>query len=139
MHCERSHIERALNHAFLTATLLTANLKRAEAAVMETIRLKSPGESLDPVLFRQAIKASTEGGRNTTGEDLRDVLGAVPDELRGLVRLPDALRHCFVLRMLSGLSRESCAELLNRSISEVDANTYSAIESLSHSLVSLAA
>lgn len=106
---------------------------------METIRLKNPGESLDPVLFRQAIKASTEGERDMAGEDLRDVLAAVPDELRGVVRLPDALRHCFVLRMLSGLSRESCAELLDRTISEVDANTYSAIENLSHSLVSLAA
>jgi DNA-directed RNA polymerase specialized sigma24 family protein len=115
--------------------LLTANLKCAEAAVMETIRLRNPGESLDPVLFRQAIKASTEGRRNTAEEGLRDVLAAIPDELRGVVRLPEALRHCFVLRLLSGLSRESCAELLGRTISEVDTNTYSAIESLSHSLV----
>jgi DNA-directed RNA polymerase specialized sigma24 family protein len=136
MHCKQSHIER---HAFLTATLLTANLKRAETAVMETIQLKNPGESLDPVLFRQAIKASAEGERDTAGEDLREVLATVPDELHVVVRLPDALRHCFVLRMLNGLSRENCAELLDRTISEIDRNTCSAIESLSHSLVSPAA
>jgi DNA-directed RNA polymerase specialized sigma24 family protein len=138
MHCQRSHIEQALHQAFLTATLLTANLGRAENAVTETIRLRNPGESLDPLLFRQAIKASTEGERDTAAEDLGEVLAAVPEELRGVVRLPEPLRHCFVLRMLSGLSREKCAELLDRTISEIDAYTCSAIENLSYSLVPLA-
>ena len=102
---------------------------------METIRLKNPGESLDPVLFRQAIKATTKGERDTAAVDLREVIDAVPGELCGVVRLPKPFRHCFVLRVLCGLSRESCSELLDQTISEVDANTYSAIESLSHSFV----
>ena len=139
MHHQRLHIEKAVHHAFLTAALLTADLQRAEAAVAETIRLKNPGESLDPVLFRQAIKATAGGPREIAGENLRDVMAAVPDELCGVVRLPNRFRHCFVLRVLCGLSRESCSELLDQTISEVDANTHSAIETLSHGVDSLAA
>jgi DNA-directed RNA polymerase specialized sigma24 family protein len=40
--------------------------------------------------------------------------------LQRVLRLPTNLRHCFVLRVLAGLSRQDCADLLRVGERQVD-------------------
>ena len=53
-------------------------------------------------------------------EDLACASSMLPFELRHVLHLPTALRHCFVLRFLVGLPREDCARLLHLEIRQVD-------------------
>jgi hypothetical protein len=54
----------------------------------------------------------------------------LPLRLRNVVRLTPAIRNCFVLRILLGLSEETCACLLSSSTGQVIANTYVALQKL---------
>jgi hypothetical protein len=53
-------------------------------------------------------------------EELERASSMLPFELRPVLHLPLALRHCFVLRFLVSVPREACARLLHLEIRQVD-------------------
>ena len=116
----------ALDIAFRTALLLAGTTKTAEAAVMDGI-----GDCEDlshGSLLIEAVKSTIR--RRTKSTDAPAALESLPPELRRLFVLQPLLRDCFVLRILAGLSREVCAELLDVSISELEDTLCHALKQL---------
>ena len=103
---------KALDMAFRTALLLTDAMKTAEAAVMQGI---GACEDLSPRgLMVEAVRSAVR--RRTKSSDGPCEVECLPPELRHLFMLQPLPRHCFVLRVLVGLSPEVCAELLEVSV-----------------------
>ena len=106
----------ALNLAFCTALLLAGDMKTAEAAVMHGIEAC---EDLPPRgLLIEAVRSAIQ--RRTTSADGPYELECLPRDLQRLFMLQPLPRHCFVLRMLVGVSPELCAQLLDISIPEFE-------------------
>jgi len=103
--------------AFRAALLLTCTLERAEAAVLEGIEslCDLPGESI----LMETVKSALH--QNATSEDQSGAaLSHLPPELRRVGRLPRDMRQCFVLRILLGHDRKTCAQLQHVSPDESD-------------------
>ena len=104
----------ALDVAFRTALLLTGDTRTAEAAVMHGIGVC---EDLSPGgLLTEAVRSAVR--RRTKSSDGPYEVECLRPELRRLFMLQPLPRHCFVLRVLVGLSPEVCAELLEVSVTE---------------------
>jgi hypothetical protein len=54
----------------------------------------------------------------------------LPFELGCVLHLQPDLRHCYVLRILVGLSREVCAWLLHTDVEQISQRTQSAVNDL---------
>jgi hypothetical protein len=104
---------------FLTAVLLTGNVQRAEAAVLESIG----SMDLDQTAA-SAIRADQFPGRS------HRVAPLLPAELKRVLQLAPDLRRYFVLRMLIGMPRERCAALLKVDSVQVDQGTRMAMTEL---------
>jgi hypothetical protein len=116
----------ALDMAFRTALILTGAMKTAEAAVMQGI---GACEDLSPRgLMIEAVRSAVR--RRTKSSDGPFEVECLPPELRRLFILQPLPRHCFVLRVLVGLSPEVCAELLEVSITEFENAVYRALTQL---------
>jgi hypothetical protein len=116
----------ALDMAFRTALILTGAMKTAEAAVMQGI-----GACEDPSprgLMIEAVRSAVR--RRTKSSDGPCEVECLPAELRRLFMLQPLPRHCFVLRVLVGLSPEVCAELLDISVTEFEDAVYGALTQL---------
>jgi hypothetical protein len=122
----------AVSRTFTTALLLTANLEQAEAATLDGIRWLDPEEASEEALFLASVKAAIASRRQATEqpEELDRASSILPPELVRVLRLSLDLRHCFVLRVLAGLSREDCARLLHLGIEHVDEGTSAAARTL---------
>jgi DNA-directed RNA polymerase specialized sigma24 family protein len=119
-------ISNAVDTGFRTALLLGAATRTAEAAVLDGIDacedLSHRGFLIETV--RSTIR------RRTKSADRPDALELLPPELRRLFMLQPLSRDCFVLRILVGLSREVCAELLDVSITEFEDAVCAALNQL---------
>src|SRR5579862_6361386 len=116
----------ALDVAFRTALLLTGDTRTAEAAVMHGIGVC---EDLSPGgLLIAAVRSAVR--RRTESSDGPYEVECLPRELRRLFMLQPLPRHCFVLRVLVGLSPEVCAELLEVSVTEFENAVYRALTQL---------
>ena len=116
----------ALNMAFRTALLLTGDTRTAEAAVVHGI---GASEDLSPGgLLIEAVRSAVR--RRTKLWVAPYEVEYLPTELRRLFMLQPLPRHCFVLRVLVGLSPEVCAELLEISVIEFEDSVYEALTQL---------
>ena len=116
----------ALDMAFRTALILTGAMKTAEAAVMQGI---GACEDLSPRgLMIEAVRSAVR--RRTKSSDGPGEVECLPPELRRLFMLQPLPRHCFVLRVLVGLSPEVCAELLEVSVTDFENAVYRALTEL---------
>ena len=116
----------ALDVAFRMALLLTGDTRTAEAAVMDGIGVC---EDLSPGgLLTEEIKSAVR--RRTKSSDSHYEIECLRPELRRLFMLQPLPRHCFVLRVLVGLSSEVCAELLDVSVTEFEYAVYRALTQL---------
>jgi hypothetical protein len=116
----------AFDVAFRMALLLTGDTRTAEAAVMHGIGVC---EDLSPGgLLTEAIKSAVR--RRTKSSDGPCEVECLPPELRRLFMLQPLPRHCFVLRVLVGLSSEVCADLLDVSVTEFEYAVYRALTQL---------
>jgi len=116
----------ALDVAFRTALLLTGDTRTAEAAVMHGIGVC---EDLSPGgLLIAAVRSAVR--RRTKSSDGPCKVECLSPELRRLFWLQPLPRHCFVLRVLVGLSPEACAALLEVSVSEFEDAVYRALTQL---------
>ena len=119
-------IPSALDMAFRTALILTGAMKTAEAVVMQAI---GACEDLSPRgLTIEAVRSAVR--RRTKSSDCPCEVEWLPSELRRLFLLQPLERHCFVLRVLVGLSPEVCAELLEVSVTEFENAVYRALTQL---------
>jgi hypothetical protein len=122
-HVEPQELHQMVGKAFLTALLLTGSVERAEAAIWEGNHQISPDNTFGEALFREAVNAAIKPQSETSKErpeELERASSMLPFDLRRVLHLPQALRHCFVLRFLVGLQREACARLLHLEICQVD-------------------
>jgi DNA-directed RNA polymerase specialized sigma24 family protein len=116
----------AVDRAFLTALLLTSDPREAESAVLWSISSMEDAELSAERLVRGSIAACVERRAECAGRGAWEDSALVP-ELRSVLRLPDRLRHCFVLRVLLGLRQEICARLLHLEVSEINRATLAAM------------
>jgi len=91
-------------------TLLTGGARSAEAAMLEGIRRNYECEASPQELLLACVRAAIGGGSSGSDGDDPDSWH-LPVELKRVLTLPARLRHCFVLRILGGLSREECERL----------------------------
>ena len=113
----------ALDVAFRTALLLSGDTRTAEVAVMHGIGVC---EDLSPGgLLIAAVRSAVR--RRTKSSDGPCKVECLSPELRRLFMLQPLPRHCFVLRVLVGLSPEACAELLEVSVTEFEDAVYRAL------------
>ena len=115
-----------LEMAFRTALLLTGDTRTAEAAVTNSL---GACEDLSPGgLLIEAVRSAVRR-RTKSSEGLYEV-ECLPTELRRLFMLQPLPRHCFVLRVLVGLSPKLCAELLDISVIEFEDAVHEALTQL---------
>jgi hypothetical protein len=120
-------IECAIDRAFVVAHLLTGSTGRAESAVLEAIGSWRPESEGQQALLSHVLHAALR----TTGGKQPDVAAScLPAQLEAIVNLPLRPRQCLVLRILIGLPRQVCAELLRLRSQRVDEYTRAAFKCL---------
>jgi len=119
-----------LNRAFLTAQLLTGNAAQAEHAVMGAIAAWGPGPGERD--FMEHVVRTALGPKYENVQPPKDdkPFAEWPAELRAILHLPLPLRHCYVLRVLIGSSREACARVLGLTAQGIDESTTAALHML---------
>jgi len=120
-------LERTLGRALYAAHLLTASIRQAEAAVVKAIDWFDPDRDDEDTLFRYALRAAVEAPAEHQMESTGSPL---PVELQAILNLTRELRHCFVLRVLIGMSKQACAQLLGLNVHIVDECTCIAMQRL---------
>jgi len=125
-----SVLRDAVDSAYITAFLLCGGAERAEAAVLESIRLMSSDVVSGEELFQGAVNAAIEL-EEFSGQRVGKLNSStLPFELQCILHLPQYPRHCFVLRFLLGWPRRSCARLLRSEIDQIDEGTGTALSEL---------
>jgi len=114
-------INKGLGGTFIAALLLTGSAEGAEAAVLEGIRVMEQ-DGCEGEAFLQGTMAASIASNNRLpafGEQ-EHAASLLPAELHRVLRLSGDFRRCFVLRVLVGLSREDCAQLLETEMHRID-------------------
>jgi hypothetical protein len=123
-------MDETLENAFVAGLLLTGSVERAEAAILESVRMSCPDDLFGEALFRRAVHYSIDQQVEVSSKKQKELAGAasvLPFELRCVLSLSQNLRYCYVLRVLVGLPREVCAWLLHLDTSQVDLHTCAAM------------
>jgi hypothetical protein len=119
-------LSKHLGEVFTSAVLITGNIKAAEAAVVDGLRSCQPGSGIN-LLEAAALFALERRPAFPQEDEIAEVAAFLPIELQRVLRLAPHLRPYFVLRVLAGLPRESCAAVLNTGLDQVDQGTCSAL------------
>jgi hypothetical protein len=121
-----------LNRIFITAVLVAGSPGQAEAAMLEAIQQMDETQGSEEDLFFACIRVALNRGPRLEppvkpGRAASASL-SLPEELERVMLLPPNFRHCFVLRILAGLSYEQCLFL---NIKDPDEGACSAARELS--------
>jgi len=111
--------------AYLGVFLLTANVELAEIAVtacIDAIDIEDPMEALPLCAARLALQLQRNGWKQAASH-INPATGALPAELDCVLPLPDGLRHCFVLRLLTRVALPICANILQMESESICAGT----------------
>lgn len=120
-----------VQNAFLIGLLLTGSVKQAEDAVMESVDCSDTTDLSGERIFRRVIHSLCSTSKRLAWDTINDDSAALlPPELRRVLYLPGELRVCFVLRMLIGLTCESCARLLQVDPLEIGSRLHEAVTKL---------
>jgi hypothetical protein len=124
-------IETTISLAFRTAHLLTASVHHAESAVLKAIESFDPDGDSEQKLLQSAMHAAvhTPVGARPQPASFQTA-SFVPVELQSVLDLSQNFRRCFVLRVLVGMSRQACAQLLRLTVRSVDYYTCAALQCL---------
>jgi hypothetical protein len=99
-------------------------VEQAESVVIGAIELWTPGDNVEDALTRYVIDRSVQAREPV---DIRPASEILSEELRPVLKLAGARRHCFVLRVLANLSRHACACILGLTSLQVDRYTSAAL------------
>ena len=115
--------QETVENAFVIGLLLTASMKEAEDAVVESIDCLNADQTCGGRMLLRVIHSSLSTRPEVAVPERIDEASAaaLPLELRPVLYLPKELRECFVLRFLMGFSRDACAWLLQIEPEEVHA------------------
>jgi hypothetical protein len=113
-------LRQAVEKACLGVFLLTGDVELAEIAV--TACIGDLSEALFLPAARLALQLQRNGWEQAAGNRSLTT-GALPTELDCVLQLPSDLRHCFVLRLLSGVSLPVCADILQMEREYISAST----------------
>jgi hypothetical protein len=123
-----------VRRAFITALLLTGRVEQAEDAVIEAIGQfdteQSTAEQLLTLTVAAAIKKSHAIPQSS--EVVMNRSSILPWELNSVTYLSPYLRHCYVLRILLGWSREISARFLQLETGQLDEHTQAAAARLTY-------
>jgi hypothetical protein len=122
----------AANRAYITAFLLCGGAERAEAAVLESIRLMNSDVASGEELFRGAVHAAIEL-EDISGQRVGELgldFSTLPLELQCVLHLPQYPRQCLVLRVLVRLPRKTCARLLRSELNQIEEGTVAGLSEL---------
>jgi DNA-directed RNA polymerase specialized sigma24 family protein len=119
-----------VDHALLTAHLLTGSFQQAEEATLGAIGSWRPDEEPDEALFQSVLNAAAQAEVEPNPNSLDSSASYLPNELKAVLRLAPQLRRCFVLRILAGLPAQACARLLSLHSDLVERYTCDALQSL---------
>jgi hypothetical protein len=120
---------RALPKAFLTALLLTGGIEAAEAAVLEAIATLELDYDSGDCLLLETVKSAIKR-RADAPDPSEQAFSILPIELRRVLLLAPGSRHCFVLRVLLGMTPEISSGILNRSVHEVEEALLTGLQNL---------
>lgn len=122
-----------VQRSLVTGYLLLGDISQAENATLEAIESWNP-ESGEQALFQAVPDTALRMLSADSGSESIEPSGAeswLPAELRSVLRLPRALRVCYVLRVLVGLRAELCHQMPGIEPGRVNRQTVAAIVALS--------
>ena len=121
-----------IEDAFSAGLLLTGSIEQAEPAIVSSVHCIETGDVCGQRVFRRVIQWSVDSPEPQRSLGFIDEASVrtLPFELGRVLYLPSDLRHCYVLRILRGLSREVCAWLLHADDQQISKRTESALDRL---------
>ena len=130
---DANSVSGSLHEIFVAAILLTGSCTRAEHSIVKAIGTAIPCPGSMPAVLEEAIRIAVEpemlDGEERVCEPETPV-SWLPPELRRVMRLSQADRQAFVLRLLLGLPRDQCSQLLQMEGGELDERIVSAVLAL---------
>jgi hypothetical protein len=120
-----------IENAFIVGLLLTGSIKQAERAIVDSIHCSETEDICGQRVFRRVIQWAVDPQEQRSCRVIdRASVRILPFELGCVLHLPPDLRHCYVLRILVGLSRDVCAWLLHTDVELIGQRTQSAVNGL---------
>ena len=124
------HLE-TIENAFIVGLLLTGSIEQAERAIVDSIHCSETEDVCGQRVFRRVIQWAVDPQEQRSCRVIDEAsVKILPFELGCVLHLPPDLRHCYVLRILVGLSREVCAWLLHTDVEQISQRTQSAVNGL---------
>jgi hypothetical protein len=125
----RNEISKALDGAFRAAFMLTGSTQTAELAVLDGIAATEFDGAMGDVFLLETVKAAIQR-RPDSAHQSQQPPSCLPLELRRLFLLAPISRDCFVLRVLLGITPQTCSGILNLTIEEEHHAFCAALEAL---------
>jgi hypothetical protein len=120
-----------IENAFIVGLLLTGKIEQAERAIVDSIHCREREDACGQRVFRRVIQWAVDPQEQRSCRVIDQAsVRILPFELGCVLHLPPDLRHCYVLRILVGLSREVCAWLLHTDVEQISQRTQSAVNGL---------
>lgn len=105
----------AMGRVLTAAVLLSGDVTQAEDAVADAILSLDTDDFETEAFFTCVLILSIRSSRDYSKRSIRkkiDISPTLPAELQNVLNLSCKLRHCFVLRVLLGLTKETCRQML---------------------------
>jgi hypothetical protein len=125
----RSEISKALGQAFRGAFMLTGSTEVAENAVLDGIAASESGNISDHVLIVETAKSAIQRRPGFPAQS-EQALSNFPLELQRLFLLAPIHRQCFVLRILLGMTIETCSRIVRLTIEQTEEMLCAALREL---------
>jgi hypothetical protein len=125
----KTEVSKALDGAFRAALMLTGSMQAAEHAVFNGIAATECYSAEDDALLLETVKAAIQRRPNSLHQS-QEAPAHLPLELRRLFLLTPISRDCFVLRILLGLTAQTCSGILHLTIEEAHQTLCAALEAL---------
>ena len=124
------HLE-TIENAFIVGLLLTGSIEQAERAIVDSIHCSETEDVCGQRVFRRVIQWAVDPQEQRSCRVIDEAsIRILPFELGCVLHLPPNHRHCYVLRILVGLSRDVCAWLLHTDVEQISQRTQSAVNGL---------
>ncbi len=115
------------------AVLLSGDVTQAEDAVADAILSLETDDFETEAFLTCVVILSIQRSRNSSKRWIRktsEISVALPAELQNILSLSSKLRHCFVLRVVLGLPKETCRQMLQVDDNELEQSLCSATTQL---------
>jgi hypothetical protein len=119
----------AMGRVLTAAILLSGDLTQAEDAVADAILSLDTDDFETEAFLMCVLILSIQRSRNSSKWSIRERVKipiTLPAELQNVLNLSLMLRHCFVLRVLLGLPKETCGQMLQVDDDELEKSVSSA-------------